>query len=266
MSGDEVLVLIASAVVAALGWGRWYLNLLLVRSMLCGPRLRWALAALPLACAAILLTVLRCWAADDVRHDLRYLLMYEVLGMAWIWLAGAFAPLLGYSVRDDALERRNRAAAWAVGGLLIGLTLCFAGGNVGNGPGWWVVAFAACLATAGLYVVWAILEWDARPREAVTMDRDVAAGIRLAGFLTACGLILGRAVAGDWVSAAATLRDFARLSWPLVVLLGVTVLTERLMKTLGRGDDGGLILRGAAPALVYLAGALAWLYLCGKPN
>ena len=37
----------------------------------------------------------------------------------------------GLSVRDDAIERQNIAASCGISGALIGVTLCFAGGNIG---------------------------------------------------------------------------------------------------------------------------------------
>ena len=37
----------------------------------------------------------------------------------------------------------TRAAVPAVVGALVGVTFCYAGGNIGDGPGWWVVVFSA---------------------------------------------------------------------------------------------------------------------------
>jgi hypothetical protein len=42
------------------------------------------------------------------------------------------------------LEHGNPAA-----GAILGLTLAFARGNIGNGPGWWVVVFSAGMSTLG---------------------------------------------------------------------------------------------------------------------
>ncbi len=44
----------------------------------------------------------------------------------------------------------------------------------------------------------------------IVEERDLASGIRTGGLFIAVGLVLGRAVAGDWVSESATLRDFFR--------------------------------------------------------
>ena len=48
----------------------------------------------------------------------------------------------------------NAAAAMATAGATIGVTLSYAGGNIGDGPGWWVVVFSAAIATAGLFACW----------------------------------------------------------------------------------------------------------------
>ena len=105
------------------------------------------------------------------------------------------------------MERANGSASLAVAGAIIGITLAYAGGNIGDGPGWWVVVFCAALATLALFAAWMLLELASGVSDAVTVDRDPSAGMRLGGFLVACGLILGRS-AGDWISVDATVRDF----------------------------------------------------------
>ena len=59
--------------------------------------------------------------------------------------------------------------------------------NIGDGPGWWVVVFAAGLATAALFAAWLVLAQIGHGVDAVTIDRDLAAGVRLGAFLAACG-------------------------------------------------------------------------------
>jgi hypothetical protein len=266
VSDDEVMILMFSLIVAGVGYLRWLWPIPAMSPMLCGWTYRSAVVVLPLLCAVLLLAVLRYLAADDVRTDARYLAMYEVLGGAWVLMAAMLLPCLGYSVRDDVLERRNGAALWAIGGALVGLTLCFAGGNIGNGPGWWVVVFAAALSTFAFFALWVLFEWLARPSEAITIGRDVAAGLRLAGLLVAAGLILGRAVAGDWVSAQATLRDLALRGWPAVVLFAAGIVVERIAPPqTGRGI-GAAASMGLLPALIYLAGAGTWLSISGIGN
>ena len=196
MSEDEVFALVASCVLAGIFWIRWYRHCQAVTWLRCGVGLRLAVIAVPVACGALLWIVLRRLASHDVREAPQYLAMYFAMGAAWVGLGVRLLGLLGLSVRDDALERRNAAAAWAAAGGLIGLTLCFAGGNIGDGPGWWVVVYSALLSTGTLLLLWVILDRLTGVSESVTVERDVASGMRLGGFLAAAGLILGRAVAG----------------------------------------------------------------------
>src|SRR5688572_22890913 len=220
MSGDERLALIVSVPVALLLWGRWYFHAAVVRAIGGTTSSRAPVLVAPLLAAVLLFIVLRRFASHDVRDSGTYLAFYLVLGAAWVGVAARLLPWLGVSPRLDALERRNAAAAVVVAGAVVGLTLAFAGGNVGDGPGWWVVVFAAGLATVGLLGGWGLVQSVAGVAESVTVERDVAAGVRLAGLLTAAGLVLGRAAAGDWVSAGATVRDFVRVGWPVVILFG----------------------------------------------
>jgi hypothetical protein len=49
-------------------------------------------------------------------------------------------------------------------------------------------------------------------------ERDLASGLRLCGLLVANGLILGRAVAGNWHSEAATIHDLIHDGWAASLL------------------------------------------------
>ena len=83
-------------------------------------------------------------------------------------------------------------------GLIVGTMLAYAGGNFGDGPGWFVVVPSAALATAALVAVWYLVEATGQLSHLVTIERDTATGLRAAAMLTACGAIFGRAVAGTW--------------------------------------------------------------------
>jgi hypothetical protein len=88
--------------------------------------------------------------------------------------------------------------------------------------------------------------------DTVTIDRDPAAGLRLGAFLVACGLVLGRSVAGDWESAANTVADFvAWLPFVLFLLIAAKVF-ERLGRVTPEKPRGSLIALGILPSLVYL--------------
>jgi uncharacterized membrane protein YjfL (UPF0719 family) len=263
MSPDEIVLTLVSLTGAAVGWGLWYRRPFMVSSRWRGGRTLLLLA--PIAAAALVVVTLETLASFDVRDDIRYLLMYFALGMAWVAAAAACFPLVGISTRDDVLERGNPSAAYAVSGALIGAALCYAGGNIGDGPGWWVVVFASGLATLAFFVTWGLLERLAHVSDVVTIDRDRAAGIRLAGFLIGCGAIFGRAAAGDWVSAEATMRDFLLVAQPVVPLLIVAAVVERLARPTPSRPVPSVSAYGAGPALAYVAVALLHLLWLGIP-
>jgi hypothetical protein len=224
-----------------------------------------ALASVLGACALVLGSILLFLSAPDVRNAPEYLVMYWMLGLAWIRGCEFLFVYAGMSVRDDVVERTNPAALPALGGALLGAMLCFAAGNVGSGPGWWVVVFSAGLATLGLAGTWLLVESIAHPGESVTIDRDLAAGIRLGGLLLASGLILGRAVAGDWYSMEATVRDFAHFAWAVVPLAGAAMLIETLARPTVERPRPSAALAGALPALIYILFAVALVVTAGWP-
>ena len=181
MSGDEVMVLLVSALAAAMGWYRWY-RAALVRALVVRNAGRRIFLLAPVACLALLYVALRLWAADDVRNSGTYMLFYMIAGAAWVGLVAGFCGFLGISPRDDVVERQNLSAAFVTAGALTGITLCFAGANVGNGPGWWVVVFSAGLSTAAFFGLWAIVESLTGISETVTVERDRRSGPAAWGF------------------------------------------------------------------------------------
>ncbi len=190
MSEDESMVVMASCVVALGTWIRWYWCALAVHKLISSPVVLRILLVLPIVCLAVITIILKQYASFDVRDSGTYMFFYVAMGMAWIGLFLSM-PIWGVSIRDDALERRNPAAAITIVGLMLGLTLAFAGGNIGDGPGWWVVVFASGLATINLLLFWWLLNQMAAAVEHVTIDRDRASGVRSAAYLIGCGLISG---------------------------------------------------------------------------
>lgn len=263
MSEDETLVFLIGSVFGGVLWLRWYWQLMAIARLRARTEPRLILGMVPVLCAAILWLVLRYLAAHDVRDVPIYLGFYLVLGAAWVAAAMQAMSLLGLSARDDALERHNPAATWAVAGGLVGLTACFAGANIGDGPGWWVVVYAACLSTLAWFVLWGCLEWLTRLSESVTVDRDAASGLRLGGFLVGEGLILGRAAAGDWASLTATNDEFLRMAWPAAALLAMAVVLNQACRPGSDRPRADWLVCGAVPAVVFLAMAVTWLWIVG---
>jgi uncharacterized membrane protein YjfL (UPF0719 family) len=262
MSGDEVMVSVFSGVVAFAIWLSTLIRIMRFNAYgLPRASANGLLFALPV-CLLIVFFILRTLASHDVRDDGRYIAMYGLMGAAWIGMAPAFF-LPGISVRDDFLERRNSSAALTVLGYMLGSTFCFSGGNIGDGPGWWVVVFCALLANLTLLLLWTIANQFVPISDHITIDRDPAVGLRLAGFFVGCGLILGRAVAGDWHSLDATIRDFVLKAWPVLILLIVLILGERLAQPRFRRDEQAVMTRGLFPALFYVVFGLFAVLLQG---
>lgn len=260
MSEDELFVTILAVIFAAVGWVWWLFHVGSINGL--KPRrspLKAVIGVLG-ALSLLIIVVLRTLAADDVREAPAYLFMYFVLGLAWMRVAMQFFPFVGLHPRDDLFERGNRAALWAWTGAMTGVTLCFAGGNIGNGPGWWVVIFSAALATAALAAVWFALGTWAELTDAVVIDRDPAAGARLGAVLAACGLVFGASVAGDWISAQMTVADFVMRAWPALLVLAIALGVERAVRPRPEQPRGPLMASGILPAIVYLAVAAALSY------
>jgi hypothetical protein len=144
-------------------------------------------------------------------------------------------------------------------------TLCVCGANIGQGPTVGTTLGPLCLAVGALGLLWVIVAALTGRSASIRLDRDRASGLRLAGLLVSWGLVLGRAVAGDWVSTAATLRDFAMQGWPTLPLLGVAVAVETWVRPRRSGPSPSLAINGLAPALCYLASAVLWLIYLGPP-
>jgi uncharacterized membrane protein YjfL (UPF0719 family) len=263
MSADETFVLMFGLVVAVYTWFLWFRDLLIVTGGRSGSLGRLILRGMPFVCALILFQVLRRFASSDVRDDALYFAFYLVLGAAWVGLGTKALAFCDLSARDDVVERGNRAAVPAIAGGLLAITFCFAGGNVGEGPGWSVVLFCGVLSTGTLLLAWKLLNRLTQATDAITVDRDVAAGVRVAGFFVGAGLILGRAVAGDWKSTGATLFDFGRTGWPVILLLAVAVLIESKLRPSPEAPERPVLTGGVLPFLVYAGIGVAALEQAG---
>ena len=266
MSPDEVLPFLTGAVLALIACFFWYRPLVTVRRLggrTAGVRLA---AVAPVASLGVLFAVLKTAASWDVRDSPIYLTVYMAIGAGWIGSAALAFRYLGLSVRDDVAERGNGAAAIALAGAVLAMALCFAGGNVGDGPGWWVVIACAGLSTIGLVAAWLSLDMLSGIVENVTVERDPAAGVRLCGFLIACGLVLGRAVAGDWMSLDATFRDFVRIGAPVLLFVGAAALHERFARPTVERPKPSLALHGVAAALCHVAAAALYVMALGVPT
>ena len=227
MSGSEFILGAGSLALTVLFFYRWYRfagGMFLTGRHAAIPI---ALGALPLAALAIIARALQSMAAYDVTG--LWELFYILVGLAWLYLSlELMFAFFDLSWLDDALWRNNPAAAIAVIGAGLGITLTYAGANIGDGPGWWCVFLAGGLG----WVVWmglaALADRVARVFHRITVERDVACAVRTGCYLLASGLILGRACAGDWTSYPQTIVEFAD-GWPVLPLAAVYILVELLV-------------------------------------
>ena len=240
-------------------WRGWFTRLFRSGLVLVQPSVRLSLAILPLMCAGFLLFVLLKYSAATVRSDNLWVLGYFVFGAAWIGASQFAFGLLGIAMRDDVIERRNPSAAWVTAAQLLAGTFCIAGANVGNGPGPEVVAFCALLSTVTLLLVWLLFDAIASASETITVERNSAAGIRVAGWLTAVGMVCGASVTGDWRGASRTLSESAHYIWPMVLFSFLVASFER---TVGKRPAlADRLKAGASATLAAVSVALAVAYV-----
>ncbi|MCL4222177.1 MAG: hypothetical protein KJZ65_12505 [Phycisphaerales bacterium] len=258
MSPDEVFAFFIALAVGAFAWVHWLRRSLAVSDFLSSRASRTPLVLAPVLSAAALLVVLLFFASHDVRDSVPYLAFYVVLGAAWVGLGVGLLSLFGLRPPIDVAQRRNPAAGIAGLGAVLGLTLAFAGANIGDGPGWWVVLYSSALSTLAVFLIWMLADAVAGTTDMVTIDRDFGAGIRLACFLIAVGAIQGRAVAGNWVSAGATAADWLDIGWPALGLCVFEMVVGRMHAGMARRESPPAVLVGVLPGLLYLAGAAAY--------
>lgn len=243
-------------VVSLILWPRFYKAIFQVHSFR-PDRLHKALLAIsPGLCMLLIVAVLWRWSSPDVRSDPEWIALYAMGGTAWLQLGLYLLSLFGIGAREDILERQNPSAAWVVYGTLIGTALCYAGANVGSGPGVEVVLFCAGLSTVFLFGFWFCLERAFQLTDRVTIERDESAGIRIAGWILSLGLIFGAAVAGDWESPQGTLKDFIQYAWVSLVFMLAAFLVESVFKGTRKKKDASRSVSFAIAASYVLAAAI----------
>ncbi len=259
ISIKEMEVLFVPAIILALYlWFGSYRTLVKVRHFRPDTTHRTLFAVLPFFCVALIVIVLLNWSSADVRSDAGWIVAYAAGGAAWLQLGLLVLSLLGVSVREDVLERQNPAAAWVVYGALIGTTLCYAGSNVGSGPGPEVVLFCAILSTAFLFGFWFLFERMFGLADRITIERDESAGIRVGGWILSLGMVFGGAVTGNWVSVKATLWDFYHYAWVALLFLVGGIVVEGLLRS-SRARANAPRHVSAAVALAYSLGAAVYV-------
>ncbi len=263
MGDDEWLAGMVGAAIAVAAAGRWYLALFRVYPVRRRVGITAALAATPPLCLAGLAVVLETATDPQVRGHPAYVGLFLVLAVTWMAAAVAALPFVaGVGVRDDAVERRNPAAAVLAAASLAAVTVVFTGANVGTGATIWTTLWPAAMATAALLLLWLGYGVATDVGEAVAVGRDPAAAVRAGGVYLAAAVVLARAVAGDYVSAADTASDFARRGWPAVAVVVAGIGVERYAT--GRRSVRRAVV--VAAALIALGGVAALTVGRGPPR
>jgi len=260
MDESEVFVVLANLCVAFIAWALWYWKLNSPSDIVMSPRVKGSLMAVPPICTVLMWVLLGQYAASDVRDSGGYMFFYVLLGVTWLTIGLMVFPYFGLNLADDIISRRNVGAAYALAGAMIGLTFCYIGGNIGEGPGWWVVVFSAGLSTAAYFGLWFVLDYVTDIMATITIERDRAASLRLAGYLIAAGIILGRAVAGNWVSMVATVQEFVVLAVPALILLVVAVIIELVARPTVDRPVPPPMLYGLIPSALYVIAAAVLIF------
>lgn len=265
-SGDEWLFFLAALSVASFGVATRYARLLRPRPLGDTRAIRMALALVVPVAASGIYVVLQNWADPlTVAGHSDYVLLFLAGGILWMVLAEMTLGWLGVSARDDAVDRANPAAACAVCGALLGVAALYAYANVGAGPTIWTTLFPAAVATATFFALWVAIELSTGVAEAIAVDRDVASGIRTGAWALATGLVLGRAMAGDWTSWGDTFADYARLGWPALGLAAVAIVAQRLFRPTPSHPVPQRTTAGVLPAALMLIAAVVYVASLGAP-
>jgi len=260
---DEVMLMLFSAVGFLISGRRWIGNLRLASRLQVSTSTRCALLCIPPLCVAFISAALARWADPEVRENWIYFALLSLLGAAGLGIATLCFEWLGVGLRTDALEGNNPAAAIAWSGAIVGFSAAYAGGNLGAGSSLWENVFSASLAVGALLGGWLFLDFTCRLSSSIALERDLASGVRSAGFLVAVGFISGRAVAGDWHSIAGTLKDFARDGWPVVVLIVLAGALESALRPSPRRIAPSVWTHGLCPASLYLLLSAIWVAWLG---
>jgi hypothetical protein len=263
MADDEVAILMVSALFSLVYWGGFFVRLTQLSTLAHPFSRRLPLYFALFFCLVLHLIVLTLFAAKEVRTSGSYILLFSAVWGLALGATSLLAGGIGISAIADGVERNNAAAVWAIVGAWLATTLCSCGVNIGEGPSIYTTLGPLLLAFGTWSALWVLFAALTRSTASIAVDRDLASGIRLAGLLVSWGIVLGRAVAGDWVSTGATLKDFATEGWPALVLLGISVVVEFGLRSKNQEPFAPWKMAGLVPGALYIFMALSWWAFLG---
>ncbi len=150
-----------------------------------------------------------------------------------------------------------RPAIIAVCGIVMGAAMVYALCNVGSGPTIWTTIVPALIGTTLLFGALFLAELiGGSVSDSITIDRDFASGTCLAGAVFGCGIVLGRAGAGDWISWPRTWTDFALLGWPAIILSMASGLAHQWLRPTAVDPRPNVLKSGVLPAVLFVIAAV----------
>jgi uncharacterized membrane protein YjfL (UPF0719 family) len=204
------------------------------------------------------------WGARELREDVAERLQPCAVAVACLLVTDGLFEWLGLSLSVDVIEQRNAAAFVALCAARSAVAVLYVLGSAGEGESLLENYFSAALGILALFALWALLEVGAGVSRSIAVERDLASGLRFAGFLLAESLLVGRALAGNWHSESDALSDLLRLAaLPAFGLLAAAFGVERLARPSRRRHAPAWPLFGMVPALAYLAFAASSLHRLG---
>lgn len=190
----------------------------------------YILGLLPFVLFIIIYYTLRNLASFDVVNDTLFIIFYIFFGFTWIYLFNKLIFLF-YDISwiDDIITNGNYAALSAYIGALLGITLIYAGANIGDGPGFWCVMVAGGIGAILWFILALLINKFTGIIERIVISRDLGSGIRFGGFLLSTGIILARGSGGDWFNFWQTIIDFSDI-WIIIPFAVLYLLIELYYK------------------------------------
>jgi hypothetical protein len=231
---SEGILLIISIVLGIVFLFKWYGPILRVKPRKrCGGA-RAALSLIPIISFCVLAAVISTVSAPTVSSPSAegypfWIIYYIIVGFAWILCTkGLIFRCFDLSWQDDVLAKNHtEPALLPVIGAYAGLTMIYAGANIGDGPGWWCVIYAAGTGTAAWLLLGHIVQKATDAFGTVTIGRDLPCAIRMSAYLIAGGAILAHASAGDSITPGTDIINIAACSLTAVPLAILAIFVEK---------------------------------------
>jgi uncharacterized membrane protein YjfL (UPF0719 family) len=146
----------------------------------------------------------------ELLPDLRNVLLYGGIGIVLLTVValGTCRVFLGMGVQQQ-LAARNVAAALVVAGVYIATSLTYSGTLIGEGGGFWIMLLFFLLGQLALLgITYAFRRLTSYDDVQEIAAGNIAAALALMGLLIAVGLIVRRAVSGDYTGFFHSLGSF----------------------------------------------------------